>query len=171
MIRMMMTTMIHVLMMMMTFDRSPLAHLRSIAREKITALSPGFNAAWWWPSPCLPTYMTFMNMMGIRIIILVPHDRHDDLYEGNHDCCVSIQPYEWWWSSSFDFIGFYEGQEIPFTNLELFAPSSVLVSKVLRNYFQDYFPKTIENFSVCPLSGGFFFLCKHSFSWHSSEVI
>ena len=46
MIRMMMTTMIHVLMMMMTFDRSPLAHLRSIAREKITALSPGFNAAW-----------------------------------------------------------------------------------------------------------------------------
>ena len=91
-------------MMMMTFDRSPLAHLRSIAREKITALSPGFNAAWWWPSPCLQTYMTFMNMMGIIIIILVPHDRHDDLYEGNHDCCVSIQPDEWWWSSwSFEF--------------------------------------------------------------------
>ena len=90
-------------MMMMTFDRSPLAHLRSIAREKITALSPGFNAAWWWPSLCLPSYMTCMNMMGIIIIILVPHDRHDDLYEGNHDCCVSIQPYEWWWLSSFEF--------------------------------------------------------------------
>ena len=71
MIRMMMTTMIHVLMMMMTFDRSPLAHLRSIAREKITALSPGFNAAWWWPSLCLPSYMTCMNMMGIIIIILI----------------------------------------------------------------------------------------------------
>ena len=66
-----MTTMIHVLMMMMTFDRSPLAHLRSIAREKITALSPGFNAAWWWPSLCLPSYMTCMNMMGIIIIILI----------------------------------------------------------------------------------------------------
>ena len=92
------------------------------------------------------------------------HDRHDDLYEGNHDCCVSIQSDDDHDHLSFDFIGFYEGQEIPFTNLELFAPSSVLVSKVLRNYFQDYFPKTIENFSVCPLSGGFFFLCKHSFS-------
>ena len=42
-------------------------------------------------------------MMGIIIIILVPHDRHDDLYEVNHDCCVSIQPYEWWWLSSFEF--------------------------------------------------------------------
>ena len=108
--------------------------------------------------------MTCMNMMGIIIIILVPQDRHDDLYEGNHDCCVSIQSNDDHDHLSFDFIGFYEGQEIPFTNLELFAPSSVLVSKVLRNYFQDYFPKTIENFSVCPLSGGFFFLCKHSFS-------
>ena len=49
MISMIMTMMMMMAKMMMVmlvkaFDGSPLAHLRSMAREKITALSPGFKA-------------------------------------------------------------------------------------------------------------------------------
>ena len=45
MMMMMMVTMAKIMMMMLmkAFDGSPLAHLRSMAREKITALSPGFK--------------------------------------------------------------------------------------------------------------------------------
>ena len=43
MMMLMMMAKIKMMMLVKAFDGSPLAHLRSMAREKITALSPGFK--------------------------------------------------------------------------------------------------------------------------------
>ena len=60
-------------------------------------------------------------------------------------------------------IGLFEGQENPFTNLELVVPSGILVSEVLRNNFLEIFQNLLQSFLFVWCLEDSFFCAQTSF--------